>query len=111
MLEGDRGPSRKNDATNKQDIESGEHARCATDHTTDALFLCSSTGIAGRPFRLAGWGAADVDWGGRFGAEVVIITWDHELAFPRGLFNLVGASPSDARTDAANKPKVRIRWW
>ena len=56
-------------------------------------------------------GAADVDWGGRFGAEVVIITWDHELAFPRGLFNLVGASPSDARTDAANKPKVRIRWW
>ena len=52
-----------------------------------------------------------MDWGGRFGAEVVIMTWDHEIAFPRGLFDLVGASPSDARAHAANKPKVRIRWW
>ena len=111
LLGGGRGPRRKNDANNKKDAENGEHARCATDHTTDAFFLCSSTGIASRRFRLAGWEAADVDWGGRFGAEVVIMTWDHEIAFPRGLFDLVGASPSDARAHAANKPKVRIRWW
>ena len=80
---------------------------------TQALFLCSITGIAGRCFRLARWEAATMDWGRRFGAEVAtdIMPLRHELTLPGGVFDFVWASPSYARKDAANKPNVRIWWW
>ena len=72
-----------------------------------ALFLCSGTGSVGEPFRQHGWEVIDVDWDGRFGAEVVadIMTWDYKAAFPTGYFDVVWCSPtcthySIARTTA-----------
>ena len=60
-----------------------------------ALFLCSGTGSVGRPFREANWEVVDVDWDGRFGAEIVadILTWDYG-ALPPGHFDVVWASPN-----------------
>ena len=72
-----------------------------------ALFLCSGTGSVGKPFRESGWDVTDVDWDGRFQAEIVtdILTWDYKVAFPKGYFDVVWASPdctqySCARTTA-----------
>ena len=71
-----------------------------------ALFLCSGTGSVGEPFRRNGWEVVDVDWDGRYGAEVVtdIMTWDYKAAFPTG-FDMIWCSPdctqySIARTTA-----------
>ena len=49
-----------------------------------ALFLCSGTGSVGQPFRESGWEVIDVDWDGRYNAEVQcdIMTWDYKAAFP-----------------------------
>ena len=72
-----------------------------------ALFLCSGTGSVGEPFREGGWEITDVDWDGRFGAEIQtdITTWDYKAAFEPGHFDIVWASPdcrmySIARTRA-----------
>ena len=72
-----------------------------------ALFLCSGTGSVGEPFRLANWEVTDVDWDGRYGAEVQcdIMTWDYKAAFPTGHFDVIWSSPdctmySLARTTA-----------
>ena len=72
-----------------------------------ALFLCSGTGSVGEPFREAGWEVIDVDWDGRYNAEIQtdITTWDYKAAFGKGHFNVVWASPdctqySMARTTA-----------
>ena len=72
-----------------------------------ALFLCSGTGSVGEPFRQHGWEVVDVDWDGRYGAEVVtdIMTWDYKAAFPQGHWDVIWASPdctqySIARTTA-----------
>ena len=61
----------------------------------------------GKPFREFGWDVTDVDWDGRFRAEIVtdILTWDYKAAFPQGHFDVVWASPdctqySRARTNA-----------
>ena len=60
-----------------------------------ALFLCSGTGSVGEPFREAGWDVTDVDWDGRYGAEIVtdITTWDNKAAFEKGHFDVIWASP------------------
>ena len=60
-----------------------------------ALFLCSGTGSVGEPFREAGWEVTDVDWDGRFGAEIQtdITTWNYKDAFKPGQFQVVWASP------------------
>ena len=60
-----------------------------------ALFLCSGTGSVGEPFREAGWDVIDVDWDGRYGAEIQtdITKWDYAAAFPPGHFAVVWASP------------------
>ena len=60
-----------------------------------ALFLCSGTGSVGEPFREAGWDVIDVDWDGRYGAEIQtdITTWDYAAAFPPDHFDVVWASP------------------
>ena len=72
-----------------------------------ALFLCSGTGSVGEPFREGGWDVIDVDWDGRFGAEIVedITKWDYKAMFEPGEFDVVWASPdctqdSIARTRA-----------
>ena len=72
-----------------------------------ALFLCSGTGSVGEPFRRHGWEVIDVDWDGRYGAEVQcdILTWDYKNAFPQAYFDVIWASPdctqySIARTTA-----------
>lgn len=72
-----------------------------------ALFLCSGTGSVGEPFREAGWEVTDVDWDGRYGAEIQtdITTWDYRAAYEPGHFDVVWASPdcrmySMARTTA-----------
>ena len=69
--------------------------RCMPAEPRRALFLCSGTGSVGKPFREAGWEVVDVDWDGRFGAEIVadILTWDYS-ALPPGHFDVVWASPS-----------------
>ena len=56
-----------------------------------ALFLCSGTGSVGLPFREAGWEVTDVDWDGRYGAEIQtdITTWDHGAAYEPGRFDVV----------------------
>ena len=60
-----------------------------------ALFLCSGTGSVGEPFRQAGWDVTDVDWDGRYGAEIItdITTWDYKSAFEKGHFDVIWASP------------------
>ena len=60
-----------------------------------AVFPCSGTGSVGEPFRQSGWEVTDVDWDGRYGAEIVIdITkWDYKSAFKPGHFDVVWASP------------------
>ena len=62
---------------------------------TKALFLCSGTGSVGIPFRQNGWGVVDVDWDGRFGAEIQtdITAWDYKAMFHPGEFDVVWASP------------------
>ena len=72
-----------------------------------ALFLCSGTGSVGEPFRESGWSVTDVDWDGRYNAEIQtdITTWGYKAAFGRGHFDVVWASPdctqySMARTTA-----------
>ena len=58
-----------------------------------ALFLCSGTGSVGIPFREGGWEVADVDWEGRFGAEIVedITKWNYIAMFePGGSLMLFG---------------------
>ena len=72
-----------------------------------ALFLCSGTGSVGEPFREGGWEVTDVDWDGRFGAEIVedITTMNYKTMFEPGEFDVVWASPdctqySIARTRA-----------
>ena len=59
-----------------------------------ALFLCSGTGSVGEPFRKAGWCVTDVDWDGRYNAEIQtdITMWDYK-AFPPGHFHTIWASP------------------
>ena len=76
-----------------------------------ALFLCSGTGSVGEPFREGGWEVTDVDWDGRFGAEIVedITKWDYKAMFEPGEFDVVWASPdctqySIARTRASPRP-------
>ena len=60
-----------------------------------ALFLCSDTGSVGDPFREGGWDVTDVDWDGRFGAEIVedITKWDYKAMFEPGEFDVIWASP------------------
>ena len=60
-----------------------------------ALFLCSGTGSVGEPFREGGWDVTDVDWDGRFGAEIVedITTMNYKTMFEPGEFDVVWASP------------------
>ena len=60
-----------------------------------AVFLCSGTGSLGAPFREAGWEVVDVDWDGRYGAEIQtdITTWHYAAAFEPGHFDVVWASP------------------
>ena len=60
-----------------------------------ALFLCSGTGSVGEPFRKGGWDVTDVDWDGRYGAEIVtdITLWDYKNSFEPGYFDVVWASP------------------
>ena len=72
-----------------------------------ALFLCSGTGSVGQPFRESGWEVIDVDWDGRYNAEVQcdIMTWDYKAAFPTAHFDVIWSSPdctmySLARTTA-----------
>ena len=57
-----------------------------------ALFLCSGTGSVGEPFREGGWEVTDVDWDGRFGAEIQtdITTWDYKAMFEPGSLMLFG---------------------
>ena len=76
-----------------------------------ALFLCSGTGSVGEPFRRNGWEVVDVDWNGKYGAEVQcdILKWDYKAAFPTSYFDAIWASPdcaqySRART-TARKPR------
>ena len=49
----------------------------------------------GEPFKKGGWEITDVDWDGRFGADVVedITKWDYKAAFEPGHFDVVWASP------------------
>ena len=61
----------------------------------------------GEPFREGGWEVSDVDWDGRYGAEIIadITTWDYKAAFELGHFDVIWASPecthySLARTTA-----------
>ena len=58
-------------------------------------FLCSGTGSVGEPFREAGWEVTDVDWDGRYAAEIQvdITTWDYKNAFEPGHFDVVWGSP------------------
>ena len=60
-----------------------------------ALFLCSGTGSVGEPFRESGWEVIDVDWDGRFNAEIQtdITTWDYKAMYEPGHFDVVWASP------------------
>ena len=60
-----------------------------------ALFLCSGTGSVGEPFREAGWEVTDVDWDGRYNAEIQtdITTWDYKSLYEPGHFDVVWASP------------------
>ena len=60
-----------------------------------ALFLCSGTGSVGEPFREGGWEVTDVDWDGRFGAEIVenITTMNYKAMFEPGEFDVVWSSP------------------
>ena len=60
-----------------------------------ALFLCSGTGSVGEPFRQGGWDVTDVDWDGRFGAEIVedITTMNYKTMFEPGEFDVVWSSP------------------
>ena len=63
---------------------------------TRALFLCSGTGSVGAPFRREGsWDVTDVDWDGRYGAEIQtdITMWDYKSAFPPGHFQVIWCSP------------------
>ena len=76
-----------------------------------ALFLCSGTGSVGEPFRRNGWEVVDVDWNGKYGAEVQcdILKWDYKAAFPQGHRDAIWCSPdctqySRART-TARKPR------
>ena len=71
-----------------------------------ALFLCSGTGSVGEPFRERGWEVTDVDWDGRFGAEVQtdITTWDYKAMFELGHFDAIWASP-----DCTQYSKARAR--
>ena len=59
------------------------------------LFLCSGTGSVGKPFREAGWEVTDVDWDGRYGAEIQtdITLWDYRAAYEPGHFDVVWANP------------------
>ena len=60
-----------------------------------ALFLCSGTGSVGEPFREGGWDVTDIDWDGRFGAEIQadITTLNYKAMFEPGHFDVVWASP------------------
>ena len=46
----------------------------------------------GEPFRKAGWEVTDVDWDGRYGAEIQtdITTWDYKSAFKPGILMQYG---------------------
>ena len=59
------------------------------------LFLFSGTGSVGLPFREAGWQVIDVDWDGRYGAEIQadITTWEYRSAYEPGHFDVVWANP------------------
>ena len=59
------------------------------------LCLCSGTGSVGQPFRAAGWEVIDVDWDGRYNAEIQtdITKWDYKSAFPPQYFSVIWASP------------------
>ena len=52
----------------------------------EARFLCSGTGSVGAPFREGGWEVTNVDWDGRFNAEIQadITKWDYKAAFELG---------------------------
>ena len=80
-----------------------------------ASFLCSGTGSVGDPFREGGWEVTDVDWDGRFGAEIQtdITTWDYKAMFEPGEFDVVWASPdctqySIARTKGPPRKQINL---
>ena len=69
--------------------------RARTETLPSALFLCSGTGSVGETFREAGWEVTDVDWDGRFEAEIQtdITAWEDRAAYEPGHFDVVWASP------------------
>ena len=71
-----------------------------------ALFLCSGTGSVGEPFRKGGWDVTDVDWDGRYGAEIVtdITLWDYKNSFEPGYFD-DGPPPIAACTAGHAQPE------
>ena len=76
-----------------------------------ALFLCSGTGSVGEPFREAGWVVWDVDWDGRFGAEIQadITTWNYKDMFQPGEVDVVWASPDCTQYSIARTRAKRPR--
>ena len=66
----------------------------------------------GAPFREAEWEVIDVDWDGRYGAEIQtdITTWDYAAAFEPGYFDVIWASPDCTQYSRATQQVHHVIW-